>query len=297
MSKVPPLNALKAFESAARHGSYVAAARDLGVTPAAVSQQVRRLEDHMGRRLFTRFNNRVVLTDAGQSIFAGIAQAFADLAALTDRAAAAPSRKRLVVSVLPSLCDCWFLPRFAGFHAIHPEVQLDLRIEDDPVDFATGDLDVRLCYGAALYAELRVIPLFTDEVLPLCAPALLKGDGQLEWSTVSDAMLIHTNWGPNFASQPGWTEWFRKHEPGRAPDAMVGHRVNRSRLALDFAGFGFGVALGQRQLAGPDLKAGRLVIGDGRAVPLGQAYCAAVPHMKMRKADVARLVAFLQTSA
>lgn len=296
MNKVPPLNALKAFESAARHGSYVAAARDLGVTPAAVSQQVRRLEEHMGRRLFTRFNNRVMLTDAGQSIFAGIAQAFADLAALTDRAAAAPSRKRLVVSVLPSLCDCWFLPRFAKFNALYPEVHLDLRIEDDPVDFATGDLDIRLCYGAALYAELKVILLFTDEVVPLCAPALLNGDAPLDWAAVPDAMLIHTNWGQNFASHPGWIEWFRKHDVGRVPDVLVGHRVNRSRLALDLAARAFGVALGQRQLAGPDLEAGRLAIADGRAVPLGQAYCAAIPSNKMRKADVARLIEFLQTT-
>jgi LysR family glycine cleavage system transcriptional activator len=293
MLKLPPLNALKSFESAARTGSYVAAAAELNVTPAAVSQQVRHLETFLGRKLFTRFNNRIVLTDAGQSIFAGITPALEDIATLTQRVLAGSSRSKLVVSVLPSLAECWFTPAFATF-AEAAAMRIELRVENDPVDFAGGGIDLRICYGSALYPEFQTVTLFRDAVLPLCQPALA---GQLALDHAEDSLFIHTNWGRDFASHPSWDEWFGKFLPQRRIDPAKGHRVGSSQLAIEFAARGLGIALGQRSLAQEHIRAGSLTVLDARSLPLGHDYCAVHPHSKARKAGLVQLTEFLQTRA
>ncbi len=293
MLKLPPLNALKSFESAARTGSYVAAAAELSVTPAAVSQQVRHLETYLGRTLFTRFNNRISLTDAGQSIYAGITPALEDIAALTQRVLAGSSRAKLVVSVVPSLAECWFMPAFAAFMA-KSTLRIDLRVENDPVDFAGGEIDLRLCYGSALYPGLKSVTLFRDEVVPLCDPALAS---QLALNSTEDSLFVHTNWGRDFASHPSWDEWFTKFLPQRRIDPAKGHRVGSSQLAIDFAVRGLGIALGQRSLAEEHLHAGRLAVLNPHALPLGHDYCAIYPHTKARKAGLLQLIDDLRIQA
>lgn len=291
MLKLPPLNALKSFESAARTGSYVAAAAELNVTPAAVSQQVRHLETFLGRKLFTRFNNRIVLTDAGEAIYGGITPAFEDIAALTQRVLAGSSRTKLVVSVLPSLAECWFMPAFAAFPG-RMSLHIDLRVENDPVDFPGGEIDLRLCYGSAPYPGQRTVKLFRDEVLPLCHPDLAAG---MTLATAEDSMFIHTNWGQDFASHPSWDEWFGTYHAERRIDPAKGHRVGSSQLALDFARRGLGIALGQRSLAEEQLRTGQLAILDPQSLPLGHGYCAVYPHAKARKAGLLQLTDYLQT--
>ncbi len=292
MLHLPPLNALKSFESAARTGSYVAAAAELKVTPAAVSQQVRHLESFLRRKLFTRLNNRIVLTDAGQAVYAGITPALEEIAALTARVVSGTSRTTLVVSVLPSLAECWFVPAIAGFLKNETSIKIDLRVEEDPVDFAAREIDLRLCYGTNLYPDLSTVPLFRDHVVPMCAPELAAG---ADLSRLDDGLLIHTNWGHAFASLPRWAEWFQRHMPGRAVDERKGHRAGSSSLALDFARRGLGVALGQRQLAEEDIAQGRLVILSPAALLLGHDYSAVYPQAKSRRPGLHQLMAYLQT--
>jgi LysR family glycine cleavage system transcriptional activator len=289
MLKLPPLNALKSFESAARTGSYVAAAAELNVSPAAVSQQVRNLEAFFRRKLFTRLNNRVVLTDAGEAVQAGITPALEDIATLTRRVLAASARGRLVVSVIPSLAECWFMPVLAEAFPL----AIDLRIENDPVDFAGSEIDLRVFYGSASYPGLQVVPLFRDEVLPMCSPAMAQS---LTILTLPDEMLIHTSWGQDFASHPSWDEWFGRHHPGRRVDPSKGHRVGSSQLALDFARRGLGVALGQRALAQEALRKGELVVTDAASLPLGHDYCAAWPRAKARKPGLVQLTDSLRSA-
>ena len=281
---LPPLNALRAFEAAARNGGYVAAAGELGVTPAAVSQQVRRLEDHLGRRLFTRHNNRVTLTDAGQAIYAETARALGDLSQMAERAQGGRVQGRLVVSCLPSLAEAWLLPR------LHPDGPLiDLRLEADPVAFARDGIDLRLSYGDALYPDLVTQPLFRDAVQPLAAPALAA-----LWPDLPDDRLIHTDWGAGFASHPTWRDWFTAHAPDRpSPAPGSGHRIGGSFLALDMARRGLGVALGQHALAAPMIAAGALVALSPHSLPLGHAYVAVHPHAKSRKPALKRMLALL----
>jgi LysR family glycine cleavage system transcriptional activator len=293
MPALPPLNALKSFEAAARTGSYVAAAAELKVSPAAISQQVRNLERFFRRKLFTRFNNRIVLTDAGQAIQAGITPALDDIAALTRRVLAGSSRAKLVISVIPSLAECWFMPAFAGF-AEGGALRIELRVESDPVSFADGEIDLRIGYASASYPGLQAVPLFRDEVLPLCAPALAEG---LSLSTADDSQFIHTHWGQEFASHPSWEEWLGRFMPTRRIDTAKGHRVGSSQLAIEFARRGLGIALGQRALAQEHLAAGTLVVLDGNALPLGHDYCAIHPRSKARKAGLLQLIAHLREQA
>jgi len=291
--KLPPLNALKSFEAAARTGSYVAAAAELNVSPAAVSQQVRNLEAFFRRKLFTRLNNRVVLTDAGEAVQAGITPALEDIATLTRRVLAATGRGKLVVSVIPSLAECWFMPAFAGFAAA-ASLRIDLRIDDDPVDFADNEIDLRIFYASTAYPSLNTVPLFRDAVLPLCSPDLAERHSM---SGMPDDLLIHTSWGQDFASHPSWDEWYARYSPERRIDLARGHRVGSSQLALDFARRGLGVALGQRALAQESLSKGELIVLQERSLPLGHDYCAAYPRAKARKAGLVALTDHLRSAA
>ncbi|MFO1088104.1 MAG: LysR substrate-binding domain-containing protein [Hyphomicrobiales bacterium] len=289
---LPPLNALRAFEAAARTGSYVAAARELGVTAAAVSQQVRKLEDFIGKELFRRFNNRVTLTDAGQTIFVQASEAIAQIRAIARPAAEEPVRSRLVLSVLPSVAHRWFEPRLARIAQQLQSIRFELRVEEDPVDFSRHEIDLRLCYGTNLYPDQTVIPLRHDEVLPMASPRYLERNPMAlaaHLAGVPDDDLIHTDWGPSFGSHPRWADWFAEVGVARA-SAAGGYRIGMSTLALDLARDGVGVVLGQRMLAEEDLATGRLLILSPAALPMGHAYSLIHPPAKRRKAGLADLI-------
>ena len=295
---LPPLNALRAFEAAARTGSYVAAAEELGVSPAAVSQQVRNLEEFLGKQLFMRFNNRVSLTDAGQVIFVGASDALRSISALTEQVMSGGTRSRLVISVITSIAERWLEPRLAAF-ALKERARVELRVEADPVDFARHNIDLRICYGTNVYPEMSTIRLFQDEVLPLCSPGYLERNrsaGTLGMEGVPDDDLIHTSWGPSFVSHPTWHAWFAKSGIDR-PNDTKGHQIGMSGLALDLARDGLGVALGQKVMADRDLAAGRLVPLSDIAIELGHPYCLVYPRSKTRKIGLQALIDWLTKEA
>jgi LysR family glycine cleavage system transcriptional activator len=291
---LPPLNALRAFEAAARAGSYVAAAEELDVSPAAVSQQVRNLEDFLGRKLFMRFNNRVVLTDAGQAVFAGAGSALQSISELTEQVASGQSKSRLVISVLPSIAQRWLEPELAGFLLHETAVRVEVRVEDDPVDFARYNIDLRMCYGSNLYPDMTTVLLNHDEVLPLCGPSYLARNPKAVdgMAHVPDDDLIHTNWGPSFVSHPTWQTWFAATGITR-PEESRGYRVGLSSLALDLARDGVGVALGQRMMGSDDIRTGRLVAVSDRALPLGHPYGLVHPPSKISKPGLRSLIEWL----
>jgi LysR family glycine cleavage system transcriptional activator len=299
MRPLPPLNALRAFESAARTGSYVSAADELGVSAAAISQQVKNLENHLGKQLFMRFNNRIVLTDAGKAIYAGATEALQTIATVTQQAMTGAVRQRLVISVLPSVAHRWMAPRLARYAAQDRGFRFALRVEDDPVDFVRHDIDLRMCYGTNLYTDLRSVHLCQDVVLPVCSPDYLArnpaGHEPL-LAGVPDEDLIHTDWGPSFGSHPSWQAWFARLDIKR-PKSAGGFRSGMSGLSLDLARDGLGVALGQRLLAADDLACGFLKALSDVAIPLGHAYNLVLPLSKARKSGLAQLVDWLVSEA
>lgn len=293
---LPPLNAIRAFEAAARNGSYVGAAEELGVSPAAVSQQVKNLEDHLGKRLFRRYNNRIALTDAGQTIFTGASDALQSIAALTEQVVSGRARSRLVISSVPSMAERWMVPRLAQYRARVANFRFEMRSEEDLVDFTRYEIDLRLSYGLNHYPDMVSIPLMQDEVVPMCSPAYLARNPDANRPglvNVPDDDLIHTNWGPSFVSHPTWRIWLAAQ--ARMPDEGRGYRVGSSSLALDLAVSGIGVALGQREMGADDLAAGRLVVLDERPLPLGHAYCLVYPPAKARKAGLIDLANWLRS--
>jgi LysR family glycine cleavage system transcriptional activator len=282
MERLPPLNAIKAFEVAARAGSFTLAATELGVSSAAVSQQVRNLETWFGKQLFVRSGNRIALTDAGHAIYPQTARALGDIAAIGRRMLEGGLRTRLVVSVPFSLAEL-----------------IDVRVEDDPVDVVRQNIDLRISYGDYHYPALRMVRLVHDDVLPICAPDFWQryGDGASSLAEMHESLFIHTNWGPNYASHPTWADWFAASGGNRSPDPSHGRRVGLSSLAIASARLGLGIALGQRVMARADLEAGRLIALSSVSVRLGQPYCAFMPSAKAERADVAGLVELLGRTA
>lgn len=293
---LPPLNAIRAFEAAARHGGYVGAADELGVSAAAVSQQVKNLEDFLGKQLFRRYNNRIALTDAGQTIYSGASDALQSISLMTEQVVSGRARSRLVISSVPSMAERWVAPKLGLFRQRVPNLRFELRSEEDLVDFTRHEIDLRLSYGLNHYPDMVSVPLMQDEVVPMCSPAYLARNrhaGEYRLAAVPDDDLIHTNWGPSFVSHPTWQLWLASE--GRVPDEARGYRVGSSSLALDLATRGIGVALGQRQMGADDVAAGRLIILDERPLALGHRYCLVYPPAKARKAGLIDFVNWLKT--
>ncbi len=284
---LPPLNALKAFEAAARCGSFALAAEEQGVTPAAISQLVKKLENFLGKTLFTRFNNRIQLTDAGQSVFAGVTPALHEIAETITRVSRSPSRRKLAISVIPSVAECWLLPALPRFLAKHPRLRVDVRIEEETADILMQGVDIRIGYGRSALSEATVHELFTDHVQPMCSPSFLASKGgRITFTSSLSNDLIHTNWGSSFGSNPGWRDWFAVHVPGQRVELAAGHAVNASRIALQLARDGLGIALGQQFLAQREIASGELVVLSEKSLPLGQSHTMAYPPAKARQPDV-----------
>lgn len=284
---LPPLNALRAFEVAARTGSFVQAGEELGVTAAAVSLQVKALESHLGKRLFQRQGNRIVLTDAGREVYPRLGQALSDIAALAADLRGGQGRKRLVVSVLPSLAELWLVPRLRGFDS---RIALHLQVEEDPVALPREGIDLRVTYGGHFYPDYRIESLGQDRIIALAAPGLFKAFPDLPATA-----FIHTDWGPDYASQPNWHLWASRNG-FPPPDPHQGLRVGMSALALAAARAGLGVALAPGRMARDDLAAGRLVALKGEALPMSRDYVLVYANAAARRPALQALVEHLKAS-
>ena len=298
LRKLPPLNALKTFEASARLGSFVLAAGELNVTPGAVSQQIKKLEDFFGRQLFIRRNNQLQLTDVGLSVYASSTEMMDGLAAMTQRLVEGTHRSSLIISVLPSLGVRWLNRRLSDFLGAHPDLRVDLRLEEDPVDFFRTRIDVRLSYGEHLYPEFVTIPFVRDRVTALCAPELLRAGRCAAGSpeNLRDEDLIHVAWRTGFSAYPTWESWFAAAGSPRAPRRELGHKMDTSSLAIDMARAGAGLALGQYLLAEDELAAGTLVAPFPVSMPLQYDYCAVHAKANERNPTVQAFVQWLRFS-
>ena len=300
MDPQPPLNALRTFEVAARRGGFAAAARELGVTPAAVSLQVRNLEAWIGKTLFLRKGKGLELTDAGRALYPDTARALADLRSTCARLVESPPASRLLISAEPSLADAWLPSVLTRFRQTNPHTDIDIRLESDPIASALDAVDVRLAYGDYHYPDWQSFLLFRDSVTPMCAPDLHHslGGGDDVLSRADARRLIHTRWGPAYGSNPGWSDWLQGESTGTRPEAISrapgGLHVPTSSLALSLARQGMGIVLGQLKLASEDIAAGRLVRLSPRALPLGHGYFACAPDQRLRREVVQRLLALLR---
>ena len=277
MARLPPLNALRAFEAAARHLSFNAAAEELNVTPAAISHQVKALEADLGVQLFRRLNRAVRLTDAGQACLPGLRDGFERIAEAVARARQGNSVGVLTVTASPAIAAKWLVPRLERFRDRYPAIDLRIDASMRIVDLVREDVHVGLRYGTGNYPGLHTELLVRTEVFPVCSPKLLKGRHPLRTpADLRHHTLIHDETTTYDPSGPDWAMWLRAAGVIDI-DTNRGLRFNQVALALDAAIAGRGVTLARDVFAADDLAAGRLVRPFGKAMPVSFAIYVVIP--------------------
>ncbi len=280
---MPPLNALRAFEAAARHLSLTKAAEELHVTAGALSHQIRGLEELLGVDLFERRVRAIALTAAGRALYPGLQTGFTHIRDAVSNLRRLAYDRVLVISTPPGLTSKWLAPRLYRFASAFPDI--DARISSslgnanfatDGVDVAVRNLPVEPAHDPALVVE-RLVEL---SFVPVCTPRFLAEHGPLDSpAALAHAPLIHDDTLVNRAEVPTWVDWFRaagvEHE-----DVSRGLRFNSADHALDATGEGAGVLLAHDLLAYDDLRTGRLVIPVRFAIASGRAYHFVCPRSR-----------------
>lgn len=290
------LNALRAFEASARHRSFSAAAVELSVTPAAVGQLVRSLEQWLGTPLFHRGaggRSRLVATEAAQRALPDIRAGFDRLNLGLARLREGSAHGVLTVTVSPAFAAKWLLPRIDRFQAAWPDTDVRLDTSLKPVDFVAHGVDIGVRYGGGTWPGLAAQKLMDEEVYPVCSPGLLAQARRLqEPEDLARETLIHDLSMDGHQGFPSWDAWFGKAGVAQAPKEAKaattrGMRINNSAAVLQAAIDGRGVALARSVMAHDDLAAGRLVrLFPQIAFPSALAYyivyrpeCAALPRL------------------
>lgn len=291
--RLPPLKAIRCFEAAARHLSFSKAAEELFVTPAAVSHQVKALEEWLGVPLFKRLNRAVILTHAGQSYFVGIRKGLDMIAAATENVMREDTAGPLHVDTLPSFAARWLLPRLSRFRELHPEIDVRLSASEKLTDFNRDTVDVVIRYGHGNYPGLRVDALLTEEVMfPVCSPKLFEGSYPLR--TPADLKyhtLLHDD------MRIDWQTWLAIAGVTDV-DATKGPSFNDSSMLLTAAIEGQGVALGRSTLAADDLLAGRLVQPfDVQPIQAHSSYYLVTPEAAANRPRIAAFRAWIMKEA
>tara|TARA_R110002096_G_scaffold17030_1_gene58618 strand:- start:1828 stop:2763 length:936 start_codon:yes stop_codon:yes gene_type:complete len=297
-SRLPPLNALRAFEAAARLESFSRAADELAVTPGAISQQIRLLEEHVGTPLFTRQGRGLALTDAGRAAANTASDAFDMLERAVSLMRRPAMKRSLTVSVSPSFAGKWLAPRLHRFQEAHPGIEVWISAASERVDLAAGAADLAIRYGPGGDMTLNEERLLTEEVLPVCSPDLLR-DGKVlvRPRDLAGHTLLHDASPESDVDGADWASWLKARRV-RGIDVSGGVRFNQSALVIDSAVAGRGVALAKRTLVQNDLAAGRLValFSDG-ASPVRSAYHVVTAKNRPLSADAQSFIAWLKAEA
>lgn len=282
---LPPLNGLRAFEAAARLGSFTRAADELNVTQTAISHQIRKLEEQLGIRLFVRTPGAVHLTAAAEAYLAAVADAFAQLRTATARLRGEDGRRALHVSTTPSFATTWLVPRLAAFQDARPGIEVQVSTSMALVDFRRDGVDMAIRYGRGSWPGLRATWLLADDIFPVCAPALaarlhapadLLGERLIAVSTYRDM----------------WQQWLTA---AGLPTSAAEHAsvFDMPILAIQAAVGGMGVALVQGPLVEAELAAGRLVVPFGMQLSSEMGFYIVAPEATADREDIALLRSWL----
>lgn len=285
------LNALRAFEASARHQSFSAAAAELSVTPAAVGQLVRTLEDWLGTPLFYRASSgrvRLVATEVAEQALPDIRAGFDKLTLGLERLKEGSSAGVLTVTISPAFAAKWLLPRIESFHAAWPDMDVRLDTNLRVVDFVAQRIDIGVRYGPGSWPELVAEKLMDEEVYPVCSPNLLTDSGRLQTpDDLAKETLIHDLSLDSHIDFPTWSAWCQKVGL-TAINTSRGMKINNSAAVLQAAIDGHGIALARSVMAHDDVATGRLVrlfphISCESALAYYVVYrpgCASLPRLK-----------------
>jgi len=278
--RLPQLNALKAFEAAARHVSFTHAAAELCVTQGAVSHQVKALESELGIKLFNRERQRLIITEAGRDYLAAVRDAFDRIAMATERLAQRQSSGMLTVSTSPDFAAKWLVHRLGRFAEAYPEIDLRISAMMHHVDFAREDVDIAVRHGDGHWPGLHVTRLCPEHLFAVCSPKLAAGLRRP--ADLLNLPLLHLD------DRSAWQAWFDAAGV-TGIEAIHGPILNRASMLIDAAVDGQGVALASTALAAWDLIHKRLVRPFPVALPLSKSYWIVCPQAT---ADLPKLIVF-----
>jgi LysR family glycine cleavage system transcriptional activator len=258
--RLPHLTALRVFESSARHRSFQAAAAELGLSPSAVSHQIRALERYLDTRLFERRVRAVELTEAGQALWPRLAEGFRLIESGVRQVRTLQAPAQIQLSAGPAIAAKWLVPLLHRFAERHPTIDVRVSTSNKPVDLKKEAFDVAIRHGRGNYAGLEAIRLFGEAYAPMCSPAL-HGDKRRGLRTLEhlrDQRLLHDDHAAFPGKTLGWCEWL-KAAGARGVDCNSGVHYSQTDHAIQAALDGSGVLLGRMAIAAFDLAAGRLV--------------------------------------
>ncbi|WP_286663200.1 LysR substrate-binding domain-containing protein [Variovorax flavidus] len=269
---MPPLSSLRAFESAAAHLSFQRAARELSVTPTAISHQVRGLEEALDQPLFRRLTRQLELTPAGERLFEAVGEGLDRIEAGVRSARARNERRTVTLTTHAAFAAKWVLPRMASFRAACPGIELRLHASDAVVDLARDEADLAIRSGTGRWPGLATEALMAEHYAPLCSPLLALR----RVKDLSAHPLIHFDWQVQAHAPASWARWFK--EAGLTPPGRQGKDLSFTdeTHAMLAALAGHGVALLSRTLAADELQSGALLQPFGPVLETGKYFLAAV---------------------
>ncbi len=291
--RLPPLNALRAFEVAARRGGFTGAARELHVTPAAVSHQIKSLESYLNVELFQRLPRGLEITEAGRQLLPQLTRGFEHFARAVDGLGAGGIAGPLRVNTAPSFAALWLVPRLGSFLRAYPDVQVRVLVAEAPPDLNRGEVDIRLPYGMGDYPGFATTLLMREQIFPVCAPTLLNQTRLRRFADLRHHTLLHDiNTG---AEEPTmtWRRWLRDANVSGV-DPTRGVEFGNSVLLTEAAVRGQGVALGRMSLVGDHLASGRLVRPLKTSRPADYAYYAVTTHAGAERPRVQAFLGWLE---
>lgn len=296
---LPGTRALRTFEAAARHLNFTRAADEVGLTAAAVSHQIKEMEDQLGVALFARTSRSMRLTPAGERMFEATSAALATLhraAADARRLAAGTAELRLTVG--PRFATNWLLPRLPAFHAMHPGVQLAFDITDDVRDLAAGDADVAIRFGAGAYRGTQSVRLFGTELIAVCHPSLAAGHALRTPRDMQRHTLCHVACEAGGRAWPRWRDWMAAAGIAGFDDTAC-VTFGESSHVIQAATDGGAIGLAEVPMVARELAEGRLVRLFDVAVPVADdfAYHLVYPAGAAQDARVAALRGWLLEQA
>ncbi len=291
LRRLPSLNALKAFEAAARHQSFTKAADELAVTQGAVSHQVKALENELGIRLFNRERQRLLITDAGRSYLEIVRDAFDRLAVGTNQLLQLQNSGVLTVSTSPNFAAKWLVHRLGRFVENHPEIDLRISASLQHIDFAREDIDLAVRHGDGQWPGLHTTRLCVEELFPVCSPKYLRGRGALKTpADLKGRALLHVT------DRRDWDRWLEAAGASKV-DAARGPVFSQASMAIDAAADGQGIALARSALAAYDLLNGRLVRPFALGLNVPYAYWIVCPKSTADLPKISKFRQWLLTEA
>lgn len=307
--RLPPLNSLRAFEAAARHLSLRKAAAELHVTPAAISHQVKSLEEALGVMVFKRLPQQVELTLAGEALLPRLSAAFEEITQAVEAVRRLQQTGRVTVAAPPALASKWLAPRLNRFAALYPDIDLHITADVSLIDSVREDsgeggnllegADLAIRSGHGEYEAYVVELLFPTYAIPMCSPRLLQGANPLRNpEDLRFHTLLHHETGIDHtdAERPNWATWL-KRAGVQGVNEKRGPRFNQVAMAMEAAADGLGVVLGIPVVAAADLESGRLVMPFTLSLPMAASYYLVHSEKAAREPSVAALRDWLLAEA